>query len=213
MTERRTRGFQMGRQHLTSAAFSSINPFQFSLIDLTLLIALHAVALSGTIQIFRSLPTSSFPRKNDGFAIPPHLQHEEPVQYVVLEGINRFTPRWLRRFVVSILTGSVAILLSFFVAARAVKGAGDFVRLAFPRFAASLGCLAFVFYYSFWAYSYAPYSYTLIEGKWIHKTLAAGTRALIPAIIVICIVASIEIWRFVHPQGTRIRRVTGRMGM
>jgi len=183
--------------------------FQFSMLDLAILLALHAVAISATLELYRSWSTDSTPdysgglRQIGGPPRPPPPP-EAPVVAVIGGGM-RFTAFWLRRFAGCVIVGSLAILISFFGIALLLKNANQHVRPAGPRLAAALVCLLFVVALSGFTYiCHSPESYIEIQGHRIHPVVHAAWWAVGPAVAVTCVIVLIEIAGYIR-AGRRLR--------
>lgn len=180
------------------------NRFQFSVLDIAILLALHAVVINGTLELYRGWGTERDPYRGglrqigvpvDG-SQPRPLPPESPRDRVVtvIGGDMRFTEHWVRRFATCVIVGSLAIVISFFGTALVVKNANQDVCRVIPRWAAALVSLLFLAGLSELNYlQHHPESYIEIHGRQIHPAIHAAWWAMGPAIAVVCIIVGVEI--------------------
>lgn len=133
------------------------NRFQFSVLDVAMLFALHAAVINGTMELYRSAGTARDPvrgglrqigAKSEGGkigktpkSIPPA---PPPAPVVTVIGGRGFTAFWFRRFAACVIVGSLAIVISFFGTAVVLKNASQCVRRSVPRLAAAIVSLLFL---------------------------------------------------------------------
>jgi cytochrome bd-type quinol oxidase subunit 2 len=191
-----------GGQKMASSRKASPCRFQFSAFDLAMLLALHAVAINGTLELYRSGSTEHDPRSMNrvvwsGGSWPPEVPGAPVVN--VVGGRMRVTTFWFRRFAICAIVGSLAILISLFGSAAALKSASQDVRRAAPRLAAALVCLLFVSVLSGLTYAqHNPESYVEIHGRRIHPVVVAAFWAIGPAVLMGIAVCLEMAWHLGH---------------
>jgi hypothetical protein len=179
--------------------------FRFGVFDIALLLALHAVAINGTLELYRGESFDRDPRgglRALGTPPPP-----EPPVVAVIGGGTRFTAFWLRRFAAWVAAGVLGIWISFLTAALVLRNAGPHLRRAGPRLAAALACLLVLAALAGISYLCThPESYIEINGSQIHPVIHAAWWAIGPAAAVMGVVVAVEIANGV--AALRRRRLT-----
>ena len=181
--------------------------FQFGLVDVAFLFALHAAIVNGTVEIYRVGGTDSDPRSLNrvewvGGSWPPELPNA-PVVVEIGSGM-RFTAFCFRRFLAWLIGGVLAILISYFGTALLLTTASRPVRRAGPRLAASVACLMFAAALSAITYDHRS-AWFETDGHWIDATVRTASWAMGPPIAVIGTILVMEIMSYL--RGLRRRRV------
>jgi len=172
--------------------------FQIRLYDSFLVVALLAVSLGETINIFQSLPTHLDPRERVGsnpFAgdtlLGPEARQAQRRTPVDVRA-SRYSNFWLRRLGLAVGIGWIAVLLSFCVAKRAVNGGTQRIRNSVPRMTASLVCALVLASVAGLTYSWSSESYIEVFGRQFNQTVFAGIRAVGIGLAISAAVAFIE---------------------
>jgi len=183
----------------TSAEPSQPRSFQFRLLDVAILVGLNAVAIVGTIEIYRASRTDRNPMcftrvsSYDADQSPPAPRKpEEPARLIVVGDGVRFTPFWFRQFAVWLAFNAATILLSFFLTAYLVKKGNQHIRHFGPRLAAAFACLLCLTSLTFGAYQSNPHWYE-VAGRIVNEPVTSGFRAIGMAAVATCAIATIEI--------------------
>ena len=196
------------------------NRFQFSVLDIALLLAVHAVVINGVQELYRGWGTERDYRGGlrnirieSGkigkmpLSIPPE---PPPAPVVTVIGGRGFTAFWLRRFTTCVIVGSLVLLISFFGTALVLKNTGPHARRAVPRLATSFTCLFYLGALSWLNYiQHNPESYIEIHGRQIHPAIHAAWWAMGPAAVVTCVIAGLEIASYLNSARSRTGSVTG----
>src|SRR5687767_2307988 len=147
--------------------------FQIGLLDLGIILVLQGVVVSGTIQVFETLPTKGpSPRPQNGMVVGAQPVVDASQTAIRRDASNRFVVRswpftreWFAGLLTTLFLAFVAILLSHIGAAWLSQAGTEATRQIARRAGASAGCVIFLTILLTWAYTTYSQSDTNSELK------------------------------------------------
>jgi hypothetical protein len=170
-----------------------VRAFQFSVRDLAFALALVAVIVFGTFEVFRTLPTAydyhvlmnqlySFRQTS-----PPKSNLNQTYTSI---GSRRFTKLWFRSFVASVVCTGAIVLVCFGAAKVTLKNTRYPVAEAGPRFVALLATAIGLSIIGCRRY---PFTHSGVNGTWEEDTITADWHALLPSLAATLLIATFEL--------------------
>ena len=159
--------------------------FQLGLLDLGIILVLVGVVISGTIQIFETLPTTGPPKRVEHFwSSPPRFAYASsstptlparPRERFIAVGEASYTRPWFKGLLAAIAGGCAVVFVAYVCAARLWRCRTDATSRMARTAGASAGCVIFLSMLFMWAFT----AYSLLHTNTdLHEALLAGFRAV-----------------------------------